>query len=276
MELQIVKVIKLAICIFFIFSIEIKAQEPASDFLNLCKVTLQNNQSSLPMCESIHKKFFLENKNKDIANINPTVLEAPASPLDGKIQFFVFNDPNYLSGIAYCYFVYRNWISSNEIGPDSLAMSATGFSILNEDLKSYQDWIEKKSEGQKCKLRVEKEAGVSVANLEISLKGKIALIGINPYASIQTGNPTFKSVMEEMKLTVNHERIHAYQVACPKFEAWSEKEWKNLPLVKKNEYIKKYPSYTWSISKVAGREFIAFLFESTPEKISPYIKDCKF
>jgi hypothetical protein len=258
-----------------LFSMNIMAADTPSDFSSLCKATLQNNPTSLPLCETISKKFFVGEKNKDIAGIKPSDVNAPASPIDDKIQFFMFNDPNYLSGIAYCYFVYRNWISSSEVSPDQLAMSASGFSILNEDLKAYQNWVNTRPEGLKCKARVEKEAEVSVANLEVSLKGAIALIGLNPYASIQTPNPTIDSVMNEMKLTINHERIHAYQVACPEFEKWSEKEWSKLPFVKKNEYIKKYPSYTWSISKVAGREYIAFLYEGTPEKITKHVKNCK-
>jgi hypothetical protein len=246
-----------------------------ADFLNLCKTTLKDQPQSLPLCETIHKKFFSENKTLDLVKVTPKEVGAPASPLDDKIQFFMFNDPNYLSGIAYCYFVYRNWISSSETGPDALAMTASGFSILNEDIPAYQKWIKSSSEGKKCKARVEKESEVSVADLEISLAGRVALIGLNPYASIQNPNSTAESVMDEMKLTVNHERIHAYQVACPEFEKWSIKEWEKLPFATKNEYIKKYPSYTWSLSKVAGREYIAFLYEKTPEKIGEHVKNCK-
>ena len=266
-HLLIVSVILLSTSVF--------GTEPASDFQSLCKVTLQNNPGSLPLCETIHQKFFAKNKTVDLVTIAPADVNAAASPLDSKIQFFMFNDPNYLSGIAYCYFVYRNWISPGEVGPDSLAISATGFSILNEDVVAYQKWLTSAAEGKKCKTRVEKEAEVSVANLEVSLKDKVALIGLNPYASIQSPNPTADSVMQEMALTINHERIHAYQVACPDFEKWSIKEWEKLPVAKKNEYIKKYPSYTWSIPKVAGREYVAFLFEANPSKISEHVKTCK-
>jgi hypothetical protein len=247
----------------------------AADFLNLCKTTLAAQPNSLPLCETIHQKFFNENKTKDLVIITPAQVGAPPSPLDGKIQFFMFNDPNYLSGIAYCYFVYRNWISSSEISPDALAMSASGFSILNEDIPAYLKWLKTQAAGQKCKARVEKEAEVTVADLELSLAGRVALIGLNPYASIQTPDSSVESVLSDMKLTINHERIHAYQVACPEFEKWSIKEWEKLPTAKKNEYIKKYPSYTWSLPKVAGREYVAFLFESTPEKITDHVKNCK-
>ena len=259
---------------FFTFR-EIEASEPASDFLSLCKATLQNNPNSLPLCEKVHQKFFINNKTKDIATVAPADVGALASPIDNKVQFFIFNDPNYLSGIAYCYFVFRNWISSAEISPDALAMSASGFSILNEDVKKYQNWLTTSTEGKKCKARVEKEAEVSVSNLELSLKDRVALIGLNPYASLHNPNPSYESVVDEMKLTINHERIHAYQVACPEFEKWSIAEWEKLPVATKNVYIKKYPSYTWSIPKIAGREYIGFLYESTPEKIGEHIKNCK-
>ncbi len=257
------------------FNVLAAGSEPASDFLSLCKTTLQNNPKSLPLCETIHQKYFATNKTQDIAAITPAQVGAIATPIDDKIQFFMFNDPNYLSGIAYCYFVYRNWISPSEIGPDALAMSATGFSILNEDIKAYQKWLTTQTAGKNCKARVEKEAEVSVADLELSLKGRVALIGLNPYASIHTPDSTAETVTKEMALTINHERIHAYQVACPDFEKWSIKEWEKLPSTKKNEYIKKYPSYTWSIPKIAGREYIGFLYESTPEKINDLVKNCK-
>jgi hypothetical protein len=259
-------------------SIEAKNNTPVeapSDFLSLCKATLTYKTQALPLCEEIHKKFFSQNKTNDIAVLNPADLKVEPSPIDHKIQYFIFNDPNYLAGIAYCYFVYRNWISPSQISPDQLGLSATGFSILNEEIPQYQKWLVEKAEGKKCKERVEKEAEVSVANLEISLKGKAALIGLNPFASIQGENPTLESVLEEMKITVNHERIHAYHVTCPEFEKWSIKEWEKLPSKEKNEYIKKYPSYTWTIPKIAGREYIGFKYEANPEKLQEFVKNCK-
>ncbi len=254
---------------------KINAADVPSDFLSLCKATLQYNQKALPLCETIHTKYFSKNKTSDISPFLPQDLGAQPSSIDSKVQFFIFNDPNYLAGVAYCYFVFRNWISSSELSPDGLSTSASGFSILNEKINDYQKWLLKSPEGLKCKARVEKESEVTVANLEISLKGKVALIGLNPYAAIQGPDVTLESVEKEMLLTVNHERIHAYHVACPQFEKWSIKEWEKLPSAKKNEYIKKYPSYTWSIPQVAGREYIGFLFESTPEKIKDHIKGCK-
>ena len=247
-----------------------------SKFYDLCKVTLKDNAKALPVCETIYQKFFEKNNSSDIINITPSDVGASASPLDSKIQFFIFNDPNFVSGMAYCYFAYRNWITTNNTSPDALAMSASGFSILNEEIGPYQKWLSTSFEGKKCKAAVEKESVVSVSNLENNLKGKVALIGLNPYALISSPDVTSESVMKEMTLTLNHERIHAFQVACPEFEKWSIKEWEKLPFATKNIYIKKYPSYTWSIPKVAGREYIAFLYENKPSVINEHINKCKF
>lgn len=259
-----------------LISTNVMAADADSNFYNLCKTTLQNNSKALPVCETIYQKFFVKNNKSDIVNIQPSDVGAPPSPIDSKIQFFIFNDPNFVSGMAYCYFVYRNWISPTTVTPDSLAMSASGFSILNEEIPAYQKWLLTANEGKKCKATVEKEAEVSVSNLESSLKGKVALIGLNPFALINSDEVSSDSVMKEMTLTVNHERIHAYQVACPEFEKWSIKEWEKLPFATKNAYIKKYPSYTWSIPKVAGREYIAFLYENAPANVGEHISKCKF
>jgi hypothetical protein len=259
-----------------LFSFSVFSSEPASDFFSLCQTTLKENHNALPLCQKIQDKFFIQNKTKDISLVTPESLGAKTQPIDDKIQFYIFNDPNFMSGIAYCYFVFRNWISPSEISPDTLSMNATGFSILNEDLNKYQEWLLKKPEGLKCKQKVEKESEVTVANLENYLKGRLALIGLNPYAALHSPDVSYESVMNEMKLTVNHERIHAYHVACPDFDKWSTSEWEKLPSKEKNSYIKKYPSYTWTIPQIAGREFIAFKFEDRPEKVLDYIKKCKF
>lgn len=252
-----------------------KPAEPRSDFKSLCEATFQYKKEKLSICSEVHTKFFTKSKDRDIAPFRPSEVGAIETPIDGKVEFIMFNDPNFVPAIAYCYFVYRNWISPATFSPDDMAMNASGFSILNEELGRYQTWLKKDASGKKCKERVEKESEVSVVNLEETLKNKVALIGLNPYASIHQENPSVETVMQDLKLTVNHERIHAYHVACPEFEKWSIKEWEKLPGKQKNEMTKKYPSYNWTVPKIAGREYIGFLYEATPEKIAPLVEKCK-
>jgi hypothetical protein len=259
----------------FVTTIAKSADFAPADFLSLCKVSLTKTPEHEQMCLDIHKKFFSKVKSVDIVPIKPSDVNAPSSPIDSKIQFIIFNDPNYVSGIAYCYFIYRKWINAGAISPDTFGTVVSGFSILNEDINQYQKWLSSTNEGKKCKMTVEKEAEAPVVNLKESLVNHVALIGLNPFASIKIDGATTSSVYDEMKVTLNHERIHAFQVMCPDFEKWSIKEWEKISAETKNEYIKKYNSYNWTIPKIAGREYVAFLYEQNPEKIGELVKNCK-
>lgn len=243
-----------------------------SDFFSLCKVTIKSVDKTL--CTEVQNKLFKGKEKQELVYISPDVVGAPALALDNKIDYIAFNDPNLMSGVAYCYFVYKNWISMTKMSPDLLGMSATGFSILQEDLKDYQKWLSTSHEANKCKEYVRKESEVTVSNLETYLKGKVAIIGLNPFASINIENPTMDSTFKDMKVTIVHERIHAYQATCKSFDDWSMKEWQALPVKEKNQYINKYPTYTWSIPKVAAREYVGFKYEENPEQLENYLKAC--
>lgn len=245
-----------------------------SEFVDLCNHTLSSSPEK-KLCQEVHNVFFKDQKSKPLVYINPKMLNVEEMSIDKKVDYIIFNDPNFLSGVAYCYFVFKNWISPTQITPDILGTSATGFSILKEDLKDYQKWLNSSLEAKKCRAQVEKEAGVSVSNLDTYLKDKIAIIGLNPYGIIQTPGINLTATLEELQTTVNHERIHAYQAACPEFEKWSMNEWSKLPVKEKNQYINKYTSYTWSIPKVAGREYIGYLYEKKPSSLPALIKDCQ-
>lgn len=255
---------------FFVLTSSLKASD--SDFLSLCKVTIKSADKTL--CSEVQSKLFKGKETQSIVYISPDAVGAPALSLDNKIDYIAFNDPNLMSGVAYCYFVYKNWISMTKMSPDLLGMSATGFSILQEDLKDYQKWLSSSNEATKCKDYVKKESEVTVSNLETYLKGKVAIIGLNPFASINVENPTLESTLKDMKVTIVHERIHAYQATCKSFDDWSMKEWQALPVKEKNQYINKYPTYTWSIPKVAAREYIGFKYEENLQGLETYLKAC--
>ena len=54
----------------FFISFNVMAVDLDSNFYNLCKVTLQNNSSALPVCESIYEKFFVKNNTQDLVNMS--------------------------------------------------------------------------------------------------------------------------------------------------------------------------------------------------------------
>lgn len=247
----------------------------SSDFLSLCKLTIKDANKDV-FCSGVNDVLFKNNSKDIISYVTPAQIGVTSLPLDSKIDYIAFNDPNALNGVAYCYFVYKNWISMSKISPDLLGTSATGFSILKEDLKSYQEWLNTSNIASECKGLVQKESEVTVSNLESYLKDKIAIIGINPYAIIQTPNIDLNKVVEDIRITVNHERIHAYQASCPELEKWSLDQWKALPVKEKNQYINKHPTYTWSIPKVAGREYIGYKYENNFSEIEARLKSCPF
>ncbi|MEK6706226.1 MAG: hypothetical protein AABZ06_10595 [Bdellovibrionota bacterium] len=250
------------------------ARADTSDFLSLCNITLKEGPGGT-VCKRINQTFFSENSTKDLTSVTPSQVKAPAMSIDRKIQFIVFNDPNYLPGMAYCYFVFRKWIDPALVSPDTLGLASSGFSILNEDIKKYQDWIANKEAGKACRKRLEKESGVPITNLEISLKGYVAIIGLNPFASVSSKGADFDAVMADLSLTLNHERIHAYQVLCPDFEKWGQRQWMIQTAAEKARVQKMYPAYSWSDVKIAGREYAAFKLEAKPESVLGLLGSCR-
>jgi hypothetical protein len=226
----------------------------------------------LPLCRMFAEQQGAKNA---VTIISPVDVGAPALAVDSKVQFLVFNDPNYLAGMAYCYFAFRGWIDAEKFSPDDIVLASSGFSILNEDIASYKKWLEANASGKKCRARVEKESGVPVTDLAAALKGYAAIVGINPLASVKSGKLGFEPIHDEMRLTVNHERIHAYQVLCPNLEAWGQKKWKELPAEEQAKFPLVYPSYNWKDLKVAGREYVAYSFEGKPLRISDHVGKCK-
>lgn len=256
------------------FALADETHQDQSDFLSLCQAELMG-KGDTTVCKRIHTAFFSQGDMKHFAPLTPKQVGAPPMSVDKKVQFLAFNDPNYVSGIGYCYFVFRKWIDPKGISPDSLGLSSTGFAIFNEDLKEYQTWLAGTEAGKACKTQVESESGVKVANLEGSLKDHTGLIALNPLAIIRQKGSHYPSILKEMALTLNHERIHAYQVLCPSFEKWSKEKWEKMPEHEKAAMKRAHPDYNWSDPKVAARESAAFLLEKNPSTVQSHLGSCQ-
>jgi len=266
---------KLFLLLLLLFNSSFSAEKEKSDFLSLCKVSFPRNLKNEKLCQSINQKFFSNVKSVDIATFKPTDFNVPPLSIDSKIQYIAFNDPNYVAALAYCYFNFRGWISSDSLTPDKFGTIVSGLSILNEQINEYQEWITKNPKGINCKKKVEQESEFPLVNLANSLKNSVGIIGINPYALItQKDQIDIAAIYTEIRTTIVHERIHAYHVICPEFEKWSINEWQKLNPKAKKEYREKYPSYDWSNIKVAGREYSAYLLEIKENQIAPLIKNC--
>ena len=87
--------------------------------------------------------------------------------------------------MAYCYFVFRNWISSSELSPDGLSTSASGFSILNEKTGFF------KSNGEARRALVANSISVNkekvTENFVLSIKDLIN----NQFVLLQSGKKNY-------------------------------------------------------------------------------------
>jgi hypothetical protein len=250
--------------------------EARSDFLSLCSSFASAQGADAAFCSRLNSKFFAETqKGAAVALVNPSDVGAPVMSVDSKVRFVVFHDPNYFPGVAYCYFAYRSWIDPQKMSPDAVALASSGFSILNENIEAYQTWLDVNPEGRRCRELVQKESGVPVTDLRPLLKEHAALVGLNPLASVKNGHLSYQAVIDDLKLTLNHERIHAYQVLCPELEKWGQKMWSALPQEEQDKFGIVYPAYNWKDPKVAGREYVAFSFENKPLRISDHVGNCK-
>ncbi len=247
------------------------AQADTSDFLSLCLA--DDNVTDKSACKPVHARFF-QGDTKHFAPLTPAQVGAPAMSVDPKVQFLIFNDPNYVAGIAYCYFAFRKWIDPEQVSPDGVGLTASGFSILKERLPEYQAWLVSSKEGKACKTRVLSESGVEVANLEVSLRDHTALIGVNPLALVREHGGQIEVILKEMARTLNHERVHAYQVLCPSFEKWSRAQWERLSSMDQEKVKKRYPSYNWKDPLVAARESAAFALEADPKQMVSHLGTC--
>jgi len=263
--------------IFFIFSsISFSLLADTSDFLSLCKTHFKGDNARIDVCERVNKVLFSGVTAKEASTLTtPEKIGATAMNVDKKVLFMALNDPNYMPALVYCYSVFHRWINPNQISPDALGMLSSGVSILNENLSQYQKWLNSSPEGKSCRALVEKESGLPVSNLEDSLKGFTAMIVLNPYAVIRNQGTDYNMAMDELRLTMNHERIHAYHVLCPQFEKSERAKWVKLPAAEKNKFIQKFPNYNWNDLKTAGREYSAFTLETVPDSILGLVKSCQ-
>ncbi len=262
-------------CIFIcLISFNVFADQ--SDFLSLCKTHFKDDSARIQTCEKINDLLFKGLGPKDSSAItSPEKVNAPLMNIDKKILFMALNDPNYLPSLVYCYSVYNHWIDPLQISPDTLGTISSGVSILNENLPAYQKWLNKSIEGKSCRKQVEKDSQLPVTNLEDSLRGYVAMIVLNPFAVIGSTGTSYESALEELRLTINHERIHAYHVLCPQFEKNEKDKWIKLSQTEKNVFINKYPNYNWKDSQTSVREFSAFSLENAPDSLISLVKACK-
>ena len=235
------------------------------------KVCMEQSGSN-ELCRIIAKTFFKD--NSEIQEFSPSLVDAPRFPIDSKIRFLAFNDPNQISAMAYCYFVFRRWFDPSSLSPKQLAMGANGFALLEKELKGYSKWLIDSEKGKSCIKQLKSNLSLTPIDLDKEMEGYISIIAINPIAGSRLKNA--EAVLKDTKLTINHERIHAIHVSCEKIDKQAQDYWKKLSPEKKAELARTHTNYNWDDEIVAVREAFAFKFEKDPQAILELSKNCEF
>ena len=249
-------------------------RKPASgsDFVASCTRQAKEKKAEPTICVPISEMFF--HSEEIVSMLEPGDIGAPILPVDKKAKIIAIAKPTYVARLAYCYFQFRKWFDPKTLSPEQLALSASGFAILSDEIAGYREWLQSQS-GQECIARVKSYSGEGIVDIDMELKGYVSLIAINPIASIQE-NGGKEAVKQDALQTINHERIHVLQATCSDLNIVATNLWNQLPAFAKDEMKNKYPAYDWNNSVVAIRENLALKYEMKPLEVLALAKNCTY
>jgi hypothetical protein len=239
----------------------------AFNFTAACSV-----QAAATFCQELEKTIFRNSLPVQESSAHDFMVAD--FPTDLKTLFLTMYNPNFTAAFGYCYFVSRGVIDENARKPTAFGKGVHGFAILSSELAAYDDWL-KTDNGVICRQDVANSTGLPLADLKGKLKGKFGMVVLNPMG-MAVPNAELQAVMNNIKLTLNHERIHLLQTACPDVHDFAlELLTKSDPL-KKADLKKQYPNYNWENPRVALREFLAYTYEKDPAPLLDIAKRCKY
>ena len=241
-----------------------------ADCLSKIAVQKKGSVQEILFCESLERELF--GSYQPIQKTNPRSFSAPAMYIDQKVRFLIFHNARELSPFGYCFFVFKGWFNPEKLSPEQLASVASGFAILKTELDGYKPWT-KTVAGQACSKKLFDSFGRRSRNLHSELKDYISIIALNPIGVVQPGI-TRNAVLDELRLTLNHERVHAIQISCAKFKKHAENYWRGLSNKFKKQLAEKYSTYNWSNPDVTVLEAIAFDLEMAPQRTIELAKGC--
>jgi len=240
----------------------------------LSRVHIEENRPA-ETCERLGAHLFVGEGllQEQVQELKPAQVGARAFPSDDVTRFLVFQNPMFMPAYVYCYFQFRGWFNPKEFSPDDLAMRATGFSVLGTELTGYTDWLKTK-DGVHCAARVKESSNIGVIDIAKELQGKKALVALNPVGAANVTS-SYDSIMRDLWLTMNHERIHVLQANCKSINQQSHLLWKVLSKEERAKMIETHGNYDWTKSEVAARENLAYKFEDKSDDLLELAKDCK-
>ena len=143
------------------------------NFYTSCNEKIKNE--SEPVCDRLSKQY--KSSRSPFESINLKKIGLYEFSGDKYIAYHLFPDPIFAAASTYCYFIYLGWIDKNTISPKIFSQYVGGFTVLQQDVEKYSNWIRKK-DGVACKRFVKKELAMDAQNLAEILGNKKALVGI--------------------------------------------------------------------------------------------------
>ena len=258
---------KFILLFLFLLCVPSYASDSMQSFTSACSL-----QASADYCQSLEEQFF---KNSlPFQEFSPHDFMAADYPADAKTLFLKMYSPKHTAALAYCYFVWRGAVDQKKVDPSLFARAVGGFMISSGELPAYEGWL-KTDDGMQCRKNVENSAGLSVVDLQELLKNKLGLVALNPLWVVPL-KADINRAMRDMKLTLNHERIHILHANCPTIDVFAKDSWNKLDPVRKAELKKAIPEYNWENQKLAVREYLAFTYEDNPAPVLDKAKGCEF
>lgn len=225
-------------------------------------------------CEKLDQLFFVD-KGQGAHPLPIKALGISELPIDHQLQLWAFRDPNKFTAMGYCYFLFRGWMKIEELNPDTFSTIVNGITLMNEQIEEFKTWSKHTLAGNRCQQLMEKETQEPMPELKDLLENKKGIIAVNPYALIKEKGIDEKIILSEVKLILNHERVHAIQSTCPTFQSWSKNQWMALSKNLRADMAKLHPTYNWNDPTVAGREYAAYALENDIKAIATQTKACK-
>lgn len=264
----------MALVLFFLIVSPAFSKAPAqADFLSLCKEMAKSRQQQLA-CEKLDQIFFV-GQGQGAHPLPIKALGISELPIDPQLQLWVFRDPNKFTAMGYCYFLFRGWMKMEDLVPDTFSTIVNGVTLINEQIEEFKNWSKNTLAGNRCQKLLEKETQETMPDLWQLMGNKKGIIAVNPYALIKEKGINERIILNELKLILNHERVHAIQSTCPSFQTWSKNQWTALSKNLRADMAKLHPAYNWNDPTVAGREYVAYALENDISAIATQTKACK-
>jgi hypothetical protein len=137
-------------------------------------------------------------------------------------------------------------------------------SIKRSDLQDYQRWLTKKEEGRTCSKVVKTFSGEDPYRLSQYAKHSKYIVVINPLGALSGGVDSFK---DNLKVSLNHERLHLVFHESPLTRKRIKAEWEALTAEEKERFKKTLIHHSIHDEQDLLKEYLSFSRQENPQDL---------